>query len=116
MMAADPETYEPYYYDDDDFERNAAIAVGMLDTSVSNPSWFRPSADSHDAVAPSAEASDAEPAPPNRSHFPRGEAGREEFRTKRDEWLSELGIEVSGSSEQHRAFHSNTRNYRARNT
>ena len=48
MARLDPETYEPYYYAEDDIERQAARRLELLDTTVSNPGWMR---EQHDPLA-----------------------------------------------------------------
>ena len=40
MARLDPETYEPYYYAENDVERQVARRHEMLDTTVSNPGWM----------------------------------------------------------------------------
>ena len=120
MARLDPETYEPYYYAEDDIERQAARRLELLDTTVSNPGWMR---EQHDPLAQLTD-SDARPVtPPDRTAFPRGEDGRKDFHNERaNYYYDRTGEHLEGPpdaprslAEQHDLFHNLTRNFRTRN-
>ena len=94
MEALDPETEQPYYFNVNDIERTLAIKYGVLDTDISNPSWF--------AAEPPAPLRRQQPArqvkPPRRSDEPRGPEGQQMFREKRRVWYEKKrGAELEGS-------------------
>ena len=120
MARLDPETYEPYYYAEDDIERQAARRLELLDTTVSNPGWMR---EQHDPLAQLTD-SDARPVtPPDRTAFPRGEDGRKDFHNERaNYYYDRTGEHLEGPpdaprslAEQHDLFHNLTRSFRTRN-
>ena len=114
IMGIDPVGDVPYYYMENDAARRLAREYGCLDPGAED--WMD--------VAPShTAASIAPPQPrhhqplPKRSQFPHGGDGRKRFRAEREQWLSDRGIETGSSAQEHHsAFHSNTRNFRTRNT
>ena len=110
MEAFDPETDQPYYYNAGDVERALAIYHGVLDTSVSNPSW----------VQQSCMAKDTEPRKarkPRRSQYPTGAAGQKAFHEARATWYyRKVGRALAGTAgEQVKHAHDASRNERVRN-
>ena len=116
MARLDPETYQPYYYFENDVERQAARRYGVLDTTVSNPSWMTGVSD----AGPSAAASDVQP--PERSDFPYGEEGGQQFHDARaDYYLRCTGELLEGApdaqfslAQQNERYHNLLRDRRVR--
>jgi len=104
QMGIDQDNDSIYYFYGSDVERTAAIRHEKLDTSTSNPSWFR----EETRKPPSHYQEDM---PPLRSDF----GGIEAFRVARDAWYQRhTGTALSGTlKEQHRLFNTACRNYRA---
>ena len=106
QMGIDQDNDSIYYFYGSDVERTAAIRHEKLDTSTSNPGWFReetrkpPSLDLH-----------LEDMPPLRSDF----EGIEAFRIARDAWFQRrTGTALGGTvKEQTKLFNTACRNYRA---
>ena len=110
MCAFDYETEQPYFYYTNDVSRQIARCQGALDTSVSNPEWFRVEPASHES------GGDEPLPPPRRGDYDLGDEGRQAYHDARAEWfLKRTGSVLDGTlAEQDDRFQNACRSFRAR--
>ena len=118
MIAADPETLQPYSFEAGDVSRELAIRYDALDPSVSNPEWMAERAQTTTGQSP---RDAVESPPPMRSEHSLESEGREEYRTVRAQWyLRHTGERLDGPDgqrslqEQNELWNDVTRNFRER--